>query len=282
MSRIIGWFSQGAASATAIKIAIDENNRRENPSEFLVVNIFIKDEFDDGGYFNAQCEELFGQPIIQITNDKYKSSVDTVIQKTRYMSGVYGARCTKELKKQVRFDFQQFDDVHVFGMTAEEAHRVDQLLDTEPELDIWTPLIEQGMTKANCFEFIELYGLDLPMMYQLGYHNNNCIGCLKASGAGYWNKIRVDFPEVFNKRAEQERLLNVAMVEVSDRKIKAHPEYQIILDEEIRTGKPVLKTKGNGRVRIPLRFLPADMGNHKDLDIGACGFFCESKGGPAV
>jgi hypothetical protein len=41
-------------------------------------------------------------------------------------------------------------------------------------------------------------------MYDLGYHNNNCIGCVKG-GKGYWNKIRVDFPEVFAARAKMER-----------------------------------------------------------------------------
>lgn len=42
------------------------------------------------------------------------------------------------------------------------------------------------------------------IMYDLGYSNNNCIGCVKG-GAGYWNKIREDFPEVFKARAEMER-----------------------------------------------------------------------------
>ena len=41
-------------------------------------------------------------------------------------------------------------------------------------------------------------------MYDLGYPNNNCIGCVKG-GMGYWNKIRVDFPEVFERRVRQER-----------------------------------------------------------------------------
>ena len=43
-------------------------------------------------------------------------------------------------------------------------------------------------------------------MYDLGYPNNNCIGCVKG-GMGYWNKIRVDFPEVFAQRAKQERAI---------------------------------------------------------------------------
>jgi len=43
-------------------------------------------------------------------------------------------------------------------------------------------------------------------MYDLGYSNNNCVGCVKG-GMGYWNKIRVDFPEVFENRAKLERLI---------------------------------------------------------------------------
>ena len=41
-------------------------------------------------------------------------------------------------------------------------------------------------------------------MYDMGYRNNNCVGCIRG-GMGYWNKIRVDFPEVFARRAKQER-----------------------------------------------------------------------------
>lgn len=41
-------------------------------------------------------------------------------------------------------------------------------------------------------------------MYDLGYSNNNCVGCVKG-GKGYWNRIRVDFPEVFERRAKEER-----------------------------------------------------------------------------
>lgn len=43
-------------------------------------------------------------------------------------------------------------------------------------------------------------------MYDMGYPNNNCIGCVKG-GMGYWNHIRVDFTEVFESRAKLERLV---------------------------------------------------------------------------
>ena len=44
-------------------------------------------------------------------------------------------------------------------------------------------------------------------MYRLGYHNNNCIGCVKG-GMGYWNKIKDDFPEQFDRMAKLERVKN--------------------------------------------------------------------------
>ena len=47
-------------------------------------------------------------------------------------------------------------------------------------------------------------GIELPVMYHLGYHNNNCVGCVKG-GKGYWNKIRRDFPDVFRRMAQFER-----------------------------------------------------------------------------
>ena len=38
-----------------------------------------------------------------------------------------------------------------------------------------------------------------------------------------------------------------------------------------------MKVDSRGTMRIPLRYLPSDSGSHKDLDIGACGFFCEKQ-----
>lgn len=66
------------------------------------------------------------------------------------------------------------------------------------------PLIERGLSKENCHAIADSLGLKRPKMYDLGYSNNNCVGCVKG-GKGYWNRIRVDFPEVFERRAKEER-----------------------------------------------------------------------------
>lgn len=171
--RIVCWFSHGAASAVATKLAMEVNNKSINPKELLIVSIHLKNEHCDNIRFKDECEKWFGQEIIEITSEKYNGDVDSVIEKTRYMSGVAGARCTTELKKNVRKEWQRPDDIHVFGMTCEEENRIDQILDAEPELELWSPLIEKGYTKTDCFNVLHDAGIELPEMYKLGYHNNN-------------------------------------------------------------------------------------------------------------
>jgi hypothetical protein len=64
-------------------------------------------------------------------------------------------------------------------------------------------------------------------MYELGYDHNNCIGCVKG-GMGYWNKIKIDFPEHFNKMAKIERELETTVLKFRSGKRKGERMY---LDE---------------------------------------------------
>jgi len=54
-------------------------------------------------------------------------------------------------------------------------------------------------------------GIEPPVMYKLGFNNNNCIGCVKG-GMGYWNKIRQHFPEQFNRMAKIEREVGASCI----------------------------------------------------------------------
>lgn len=278
MSRIVCWFSCGAASAVATKMAIEFNAKSENPKEIVVASIFLEDEHPDSARFLKECERWFGKKIHVLQNEKYKASVDNVIATTRYMSGVGGARCTKELKKQVRLDWQRHDDIHVFGMTVDEQKRIDNLIDNENDLRVWPVLVENGVTKTECFEVVEGAGIKLPKMYELGYNNNNCLGCLKATSVGYWNKIRVDFPDVFLKRAEQERLLGVSLCRMSANKfINEYPDSFALMYSDFIEKKCSIKINSNGSMFIPLRYLPPSAGKHESLYVPDCGFFCESE-----
>lgn len=283
--RLVCWYSQGAASLVATKKAIELQPELYPEHEIVVACIYLENEYHEPER-DESVEKFLGHKITYLRDEKYNANVDTVIEKTRYMSGVYGARCTKELKKAVRLAWQRDDDVHVFGFDVDEGNRrINNLYDTEPEINGFFPLVELGLTKKDCFEIMTVGGLKLPMMYQLGYHNNNCIGCVKAGGAGYWNKIRKDFPDVFERRARQEDLLNTALVSMSrDKFIREYPDnFSSMCEQWEDRYKSTTKKRKDGTTYeykvslIPLRFLPDDAGSHKDLDIGDCGFICEIK-----
>jgi len=141
-----------------------------------------------------------------LKNDKYKDHFD-VFKKTKYLQGIKGARCTTELKKKLRIEYQKPDDIHIFGYTFDEKHRAEKFENYNPELSVDWILVENQITKENCLGIIWQSGIKMPKMYDLGYNHNNCIGCVKG-GKGYWNKIRKDFPEHFNKMAKIERKIN--------------------------------------------------------------------------
>lgn len=200
MKRIVCWFSCGAASAVATKIAISENAGK---LPLIIAYTEVIEEHPDNKRFLADCENWFGQEIIILGNDKYKRSIYETF-KTSAMNIKGSAPCTQRLKKQVRIKFELPTDRQVFGYTAEEQTRLDRFIDANNDVDIWTPLIDKGLGKEDCLAMLKNADIALPEMYRLGYHNNNCIGCVKG-GMGYWNKIKVDFPEHFDRMAKLER-----------------------------------------------------------------------------
>jgi hypothetical protein len=100
---------------------------------------------------------------------------------------------------------------YIWGYDIEERHRAERLLESMPQFKHKFPLIEKQLTKDDCHGILRGLGIKRPMMYELGYRNNNCIGCVKG-GMGYWNKIRKDFPEVFAERAKLEREIEATCI----------------------------------------------------------------------
>ncbi len=194
----VSWFSAGASSAVATKLAIDQIDR--------IIYTHIDDQHPDTMRFVRECEAWFGKPV-EVLQSPYKS-VNNVIAQFAYINGVAGAPCTKVLKRRVRKEWElEHEDYklrYVWGMDADESHRCDRLRESMPEQEHLFPLVEQRITKELAHQVLAASGIKRPAMYDLGYSNNNCIGCVKG-GRGYWNRIRKDFPEVFAQRAAMER-----------------------------------------------------------------------------
>lgn len=209
--RVVAWFSHGAASAIATKIALSQHG-----ADVVIACIDVGSEHEDNPRFRADCERWYGHPITVLKSEKYVDTWD-VWERERFLVGPMGAKCTAELKKKVRHAFERTDDLHTWGYTADprDAKRACRFIDQNPGVDTWMPLVELGLTKGDCLALVERAGIRLPAMYELGYSNNNCVGCVKG-GMGYWNKVRVDFPEIFGRMALLERVLGRTVIRIND------------------------------------------------------------------
>lgn len=250
--RVLVWFSCGAASAVAAKNAL--HHYHDYDVEICYCDTLAY-EHADNMRFMTDCEKWLGQKINILKSKKYTDIYD-VFDKTGWLVGAKGARCTTELKKVVREEYQRPDDIHIFGLTSDEFGRIERMKKQHFELNLDFILHRIGLDKNKCLEIISEAGIELPAMYKLGYNNNNCIGCVKG-GIGYWNKIRKDFPDAFKKMAEQERKMGTSCLKEPD-------------GFEIVNGKNKIKYKP-----LFLDSLEPNRGNHKTEHKFDCGVMCQ-------
>lgn len=252
-TRVVSWFSCGAASAAATHLALNSPLPHGATEVVIAYCDTSKREHPDNSRFLRDCEKWFGQEILILFNEDYpEGDPDEVFRKTRYLVGPGGARCTVELKKKVRWDFQRPTDVVVLGYTTEEYEtRGPRTEEAEPLQKFWPILHERGMTKEDCKNIVTGAGIELPAMYKLGYKNNNCIGCVKGQ-AGYWNKVRIDFPERFAEMSAIERELGRTICKQEWSKDGVRTRKRIYLDE-----------------------LPPDLGRYEVEPDISCGIICQ-------
>ena len=62
-------------------------------------------------------------------------------------------------------------------------------------------------------------GIALPVMYSLGFANNNCIPCGKATSPNYWSAMRRHFPERFDRMAELSRRLGARLTRIDNERL---------------------------------------------------------------
>lgn len=205
--RTISWFSCGAASAVATMLV----------PQAVPIYCATGAEHPDNARFMTDCEDWFGRTVWTIRSKKYEDTWD-VWERERWLAGIKGARCTVELKVVPRLTFQRPTDIHVFGYTADslDVGRANRLRANYPELTIVTPLIDRGITKAACLQMIRHADIELPPMYALGFQNNNCIPCVKATSPAYWALVRQHFPAHFDRMAKLSRELDVRLCRIGD------------------------------------------------------------------
>ncbi|MGX7706291.1 hypothetical protein [Methylobacterium sp. Gmos1] len=210
--RVISWFSCGAASAVATKLTLADAGTRE----VVVAYCETGSEHPSNHTFLKECERWFGKVVFPIRNLNFQDTWD-VWESESYLAGNNGAPCTRELKVVPRLEFQRPSDIHVFGYTADKTDitRAKRLRENYPELKIVTPLIDRGINKEACIAMIERAGLPVPPMYMLGFQNNNCIPCSKATSPNYWALVRQRFPNEFDRMVALSRKLGVRLCRIN-------------------------------------------------------------------
>ena len=216
------WLSAGVSSFIAGWLV------RDTVDEYIYID--IKDQHPDSLRFIKDCEKALGKPVTVLRSEQYDSVAD-VCRAFRYINGARGARCTEVLKKRVRKEWEyahrDYELTYVWGMDADEKKRADRLNESMPDFHHEFPLIDRGLRKQDTHGLCKQLGIRRPAMYDMGYSNNNCIGCVKG-GMWYWNKIRVDFPEVFADRAKMEREIGHSIIR---RELPGRKKENLFLDE---------------------------------------------------
>lgn len=167
--RIVCRFSCGAASAVATKLAIAKYGR----DRVVITYSDPGSEHPDNRRFLSECERWFGLPITVLKSEVFRDTWD-VWEKERFIVSRNGAPCTGLLKREPTYSFYRPDDILVFGYTVEEKKRAESFRRQNFEITLETPLIEAGLSKADCLAMLTRAGIELPVMYGLGYNNNNC------------------------------------------------------------------------------------------------------------
>ncbi|MCP5018878.1 MAG: phosphoadenosine phosphosulfate reductase family protein [Ketobacter sp.] len=247
VERVVVWVSGGVSSMVAAKLAI---KKYKGIYEITLAICDTGSEHDENWRFIRDGERWLNHDITVLKSEKYTDTID-VYEKTKWLVGVRGARCSQELKKAVRQKFENImGDLQIFGYAFDkkEQKRAHRFQENNPEIMCEFPLIDSELTKANCQGIIFKAGIKRPSTYDYGFKEANCLkrGCVKGQ-AGYWNLYRKFNPDGFWAMARLERKLDVAICKTE---------------------------KGGIRQRIFLDELPLDQGNYKTEPPIQCGILC--------
>lgn len=202
------WVSAGVSSFMAGWLA-------GNVDEWIYIDIV--DQHEDSMRFIKDVEKAIGKEVQVLRSSKYRSVEDCVLTANAFRNprNMFYP-CTNWLKKRVRKEWERehedYNITYVWGFDVEERKRAERTVESNPQAEHEFPLIDKGLSKQEVHGLFEsTFDFKRPLMYDLGYPNNNCIGCVRG-GMGYWNRIRKDFPEVFKARAELERKIGASIL----------------------------------------------------------------------
>ncbi len=203
--------SCGAASAVSWHMAV-----KRYGDAVEGVNAFITAEHPDNRRFLLDCEKWIGRRVTVLCDTKYGADPLKVWFAKRFIASGKGAPCSRALKGEVLDAYKPSAPI-VLGFTIEEAKRLDKFIDANPHKRVIAPLIEEGITKDDCKRILTSAGLTLPVPYQQGFDNSNCLKCPKG-GLGYWLHLDRHYPQYVDEVIALQDVLGPGSWFLSDRR----------------------------------------------------------------
>lgn len=249
--RVIAKFSGGVTSAWVAGWAL----RNFPPNEVDLLFHDTKDEDEDTYRFLREMAAALGKEIVERSDGR---SVDEVFEDEGILGNNQQSPCSRILKQEPgdayikELQAQGFEVVVLLGFSADEPRRVNGAVGraanghrTLKPYTVRFPIIEDGVTKQQCADWCQCEMGVRPSRQYEWFDHANCKGCVKG-GLAYWLKTAEVYPDVFERRAQQEEAFGHTIIRGGDRE---HPTLRELLTRR-------LKRKVNQRERI---------------EIGACG-----------
>lgn len=210
--RIVARFSCGAASAVAFQRAIMRYGDR-----VVGVNAFVSAEHASNRRFLGDVERWLHRKIAVVRDTKHDADPLKVWIAKRFIMSHQGAPCSKVLKGALLDAYGAPGEPLVLGYTADESDRLNRFIDANADKEVIAPLVEEGITKDDCFQILADAGIVLPTPYLQGFKNSNCLKCPKG-GLGYWKHIGRHYPESYEEVARLQDVLGPGSYFLSDRR----------------------------------------------------------------
>lgn len=205
---IVCWWSGGVTSAVACWLAI----QLYGLDRVRIIFIDTFNEHPDTYRFKRDCEAWYGKEIETITGiGKQFKNIMHVWFHFISLNVATGAICSTQLKRLVREKWEKENTYthQVFGFDCSEIKRAISLKLNHANAKPIYPLMFHAYSKKDCIEILKYEFIAIPLMYYLGFLNNNCFGtgCVQG-GVGYWQKMYRDFRIKFLRMAVVERQLS--------------------------------------------------------------------------
>jgi len=252
--KVAVWWSAGVTSAIAAHLAIKKYGAENVDIWFFETGAHHK----DNERFIRECEQWYGKHISIVQNRLYKNPID-VMTKLNYIKSAYYAPCTDVLKKEMRLYVEEHYsyDHQIFGFEfgdIKELNRAIRFKEQNAYTNPLFPLIDEKISKPQALWILENSAqIKRPMMYQLGFSNNNCKMCPKG-GFAYFNLCRKLFKPFFDATAKLERIVGYTCA--TTKLYSITPKFLFKYVRKAKNIKPFPKRGVEKSVWISAKLLP--------------------------